>query len=169
MFSKQTLSAWIKEAVPFSLLLLFTGDTLDINLYDIEILQHFRKKHVLWRKIISLISHLSLNRKGRLGTTDDFTTSFLHFSLFSTAPCRTPGLSIPWCCLPTSSSVCLVFFPLSLCLARWFWPDLMNGDMSISLQFASLHDRQEVLVWSDCLLDLGMNFLVGNMVFVWDV
>ena len=40
---------------------------------------------------------------------------------------RTPGLSIPWCCLPTSSSVCLVFFPLPLCLARWFWPDLMNG------------------------------------------
>ena len=39
---------------------------------------------------------------------------------------RTPGLSIPWCCLPTSSSLCLVFFPLSLCLARWFWPDLMN-------------------------------------------
>ena len=30
-------------------------------------------------------SHLSLNREGRLGTTDDFTTSFLHFSLFSTA------------------------------------------------------------------------------------
>ena len=40
---------------------------------------------------------------------------------------RTLGLSIPCCCLPTSSSVCLVFFPLSLCLARWFWPDLMNG------------------------------------------
>ena len=38
-----------------------------------------------------------------------------------------PGLSIPWCCLPTSFSVCLVFFPLSLCFARWFWPDLMNG------------------------------------------
>ena len=48
----------------------------------------------------------------------------------SPLPCgtwRTPGLSISWCCLPTSSSVCLVFFPLSLCLARWFWPDLMNG------------------------------------------
>ena len=27
----------------------------------------------------------SLNRKGRWGTTDDFATSFLHFSLFSTA------------------------------------------------------------------------------------
>ena len=54
------------------------------------------------------------------------------FSIFPCSPlpsgtCRTPGLSIPWCCLPTSSSVCLVFFPLSLCLARWFWPDLMNG------------------------------------------
>ena len=40
---------------------------------------------------------------------------------------RTPGLSIPWCCLPTTSSIFLVFFPLSLCLARLFWPDLMNG------------------------------------------
>ena len=39
----------------------------------------------------------------------------------------TQGLSIPWYCLPTSSSVCLVFFPLSLCLARRFWQDLMNG------------------------------------------
>ena len=40
---------------------------------------------------------------------------------------QTPGLSNPRCCLPTSSSVCLVFSPLSLCLARWFWPNLMNG------------------------------------------
>ena len=29
--------------------------------------------------------HLSVNHKGRWGTTDNFTTSFLHFSLFSTA------------------------------------------------------------------------------------
>ena len=29
--------------------------------------------------------HLSLNREVRLGTTDDFTISFLHFPLFSTA------------------------------------------------------------------------------------
>ena len=53
------------------------------------------------------------------------------FSIFPCSPlpsgtCRTPGLSIPCCCLPTSSSVCLVFFPLSLCLAKCFWPDLMN-------------------------------------------
>ena len=38
--------------------------------------------------------------------------------------------------------------------------------MIIPLQFASLYDGQEVLVWSGCLLDLGTDFLVGNMVFV---
>ena len=35
----------------------------------------------------SLSSHLPLNREGRWDTTDDFATSFLHFSLFSTALC----------------------------------------------------------------------------------
>ena len=54
------------------------------------------------------------------------------FSIYPCSPlpsgtCRTPGLSILRCCLPTSSSLCLVFFALSLCLAIWFWPDLMNG------------------------------------------
>ena len=38
--------------------------------------------------------------------------------------------------------------------------------MTIPLQFASLYDGQEVFVWSSCLLDLGTDFLVGNMVFV---
>ena len=42
------------------------------------------------------------------------------------------------------------------------------GDMTIPLQFASLYDGQEVFVWSDCLLDLGTDFLVGNMVFMCD-
>ena len=72
--------------------------------------------------------HLSLNREGRWGTTDDFTTSFFHLSLYCQSETwRTPGLSVPRCCLPSSSFVRLVFFPISLCLARWFWPDLMNG------------------------------------------
>ena len=35
--------------------------------------------------------HLSLNREGRWGTTDDFSTNFLHFSLFSTALCDLPN------------------------------------------------------------------------------
>ena len=34
---------------------------------------------------VFFLHNLSLNREGRWGTTDDFTTSFLHFSLFSTA------------------------------------------------------------------------------------
>ena len=53
------------------------------------------------------------------------------FSIFPCSPLpsgtyQTPGLSIPWCCLPTSPSVCLFFFPLSLCLARRFWLDLIS-------------------------------------------
>ena len=56
--------------------------------------------------------------------------------------------------------VCLDFFTLLVCLARWFWPDLLNGRQTIPLQFASLYDGQEVLVGSDCLLDLGTDFLV---------
>ena len=40
------------------------------------------------------------------------------------------------------------------------------GDMTVPLQFASFDDGEEVFVWSNCLLDLGMDFLVGNMVFV---
>ena len=42
-------------------------------------------------------------------------------------------------------------------------------DMTILPQFASLYNGQEVFVWFDCLLDLGKDVLVGNMVFVRDV
>ena len=38
--------------------------------------------------------------------------------------------------------------------------------MSISLQFASLYDGQKVFVWSGYLLEFGMDFLIGSMVFV---
>ena len=66
--------------------------------------------------IVSLISQISLNRKGSWGTTDDFSTSFLHFFLFSTAlwDLANSRPVHPWCCLPTSSSVCLVFFPFTV-------------------------------------------------------
>ena len=92
---------------------------------------------------------LSLNRQGRWGTTDDFITSPLYLSLFSTA-LRTPGLSIPWYCLPNSSSVCPVFFSLSLCaLQDGSGQTGWTGDTSIPLQFTSLNDGQVVFVWSD--------------------
>ena len=59
-------------------------------------------------------SHLSLNCEGR------WVTRMISQPVSSIFPCsslpsgtwRTPSLSIPWRCLPTSSSVCLVFFPL---------------------------------------------------------
>ena len=38
-----------------------------------------------WGKGDHLHLHLSLHREGRLGTTDDFTVSFLHFSLLFSA------------------------------------------------------------------------------------
>ena len=41
--------------------------------------------------------------------------------------------------------------------------------MTILLQFASFYDGQKVFVWSDCLLDLGTDFIHGNMVLVRDV
>ena len=44
----------------------------------------------------------------------------------------------------------------------------MNGKHDHTTAVASLYDRQEVLVWSNCLLDLGTDFLVGNMVLVRD-
>ena len=40
--------------------------------------------------------------------------------------------------------------------------------MTIPLEFASLYDCQEVFVWSNFLLDLGMDLLVGNMILVGD-
>ena len=96
------------------------------------------------------------------------------FSIFPCSPlpsgtCRTPGLSISRCCLPTSSSVSLVFFPLSLCLARWFWPDLMNGKHDHSTAVCVSLRSSGGLRVVQCLLDLGTDFLVGNIVFVWDV
>ena len=37
--------------------------------------------------------------------------------------------------------------------------------MSVPMQFASLYDCQGVFLWSNCLLDLGTDLLVGNKVF----
>ena len=130
MSPSRTFEAGLR-AVPFSASIFWAVDCL-ISLafcpqVDLKLLNtsdhHHHHRHY---------HHLSLNREGRWGTTGDFTTSFLHFCLFSTAPwdlsssgtvhslmlsshelqaCpfsdvvfpRTPGLSIPWCCLPTNS------------------------------------------------------------------
>ena len=77
-------------------------------------------------------------------------SSIFRFSSPPSGTWRTPGLSIPLCCLPTSFSISLVFFPLSLCLARWFWPDLTNGRhvhttaVCVSLR-SSLYEMRSIL------------------------
>ena len=77
----------------------------------------------------AISSHLSLNHEGRWGTTDHFATNVLHFSRFSTALWDLANSKSVHSLMLSSNlfSVCLVFFPLSLCPARWFQPDLMNG------------------------------------------
>ena len=115
--------------------------------------------------------HQSLNRKGRWGTTDYSAISFLHFSLFSTAlwdlpnsrPVHFAAVVVPP--LPLSA---LSSSPFHCAFQDGFGQTWWTGNMTITLQFLSLYDRQEVFVWSNCLLDLSMDFLVGNMVFVWD-
>ena len=78
--------------------------------------------------------------------------------------CPFPDVVFPPLPLSTFSSS-----PFHCALQDGFGQAWWTGDMTILLQFASLYDHQEVFVWSNCLLDLGTDFLVGNMVFVWDV
>ena len=106
-----------------------------------------------------ITSHLSLNPEGLWGTTDDFATSFLHFSLFCTAVWDFTN-SRP----VHSHDVVFPPFPLSAlssspfhCALLGFGQTCLTGDMTMPLQFASLYD---------CLLDLGTDFFIGNMVFV---
>ena len=78
--------------------------------------------------------HQSLNRKGRWGTIDNFATSFLHFSLFSTALWDLPN-SRPVHSLMLLSRLFLCqpcFLPPFTVLARWFWQDLVNGKLDHS-------------------------------------
>ena len=56
--------------------------------------------------------------------------------------------------------------PFHRALQNGFGQTRWTGDMTIPLQLVPLYDGQELFVWSDCLLDLGTDFLVANMVFV---
>ena len=108
-----------------------------------------------------------LTTGGRWDTIDDFTTSFLHFSLFcpalwdlvSSRPVHSLMLfSQQFLCLP-----CLLppfIMPCKIVLPR-------PAEWETCPCHCSL--RQGVFVWSSCLLDLGVDFLVDNMVFLWDV
>ena len=92
-------------------------------------------------------------------------SSILHFPLGhgKLQTCPFPDVVLPPL-LPSTWS----FSPFHCALHDGFGQTWWTGNMTIPLEFASLYDRQEVFVWSNCLLDLGTDFLVGNMVFVWD-
>ena len=72
----------------------------------------------LYLQILSHPCYLNpITLQGRRGTTDEFATIPFHLDLFSAAlvSWQSPFLSTLWYCFPTSSSVCLFFFFLSLC------------------------------------------------------
>ena len=79
--------------------------------------------------MLHLHLHLSFDPAGRWGITDDSQPVFSIFFLVLHCPL---GLAELQPC-PVFDVVSHLFFclpcllPLSLCLARWFWPDLMNG------------------------------------------
>ena len=74
------------------LLFISSGHTGCIAIVDkLESLSEYESGHEIGRNsagagvTVHHHHHQSLNRQGRWGTTDNFATSFLHFSLFSTA------------------------------------------------------------------------------------
>ena len=107
--------------------------------------------------------HQSLNRKGCWGTTDDFATSFLHFPLFFTALWDFAN-SRPVHSLMSSSHL---FLCLPCLLPLFTVPCKMVLDRPDEQETWPYHCSLHLFAM--VLLDLGMDFLVGNMVFVWDV
>ena len=102
---------------------------------------------------------------GALEVTPQPAYSIFPCSPLSSGTWRILCLSIPWCYLPTSFPVHLVFFPLSLCLAWWLWPDLMNrryihttsvcislwssgGHRVVQLPAGSWHGLSSLVTWS---------------------
>ena len=101
--------------------------TIPSHIWFTRIYQHEPNAYVTHSNIIIIIIYpLTMRVVGAPQMISQPVSSIFPCSPLPSWTWQTPGLSIPWCCLPTSSYVSLVFFPLSLCFARWFWPDLMN-------------------------------------------
>ena len=131
---------------------------------------YFSKAHQLSLQFIIIINPLTARVVGapQMIFCNQFSPFFpvLHcpLGLAELQACPFPDvvfLPLPLSTLPSSPFLCAV--------QDGFGQTWWTGNMTIPLQFASLYDRQEIFMWSNCLLDLGMDFLVGNMVFVWDV
>ena len=91
------------------------------------------------------------------------------FSIFTGLHCPLGLAELQVCPFPN-----VVFSPLPLsalssspfhyAVKDGFCHTWWTGNMTIPLQFVSLYDRQQVSVWSNCLLDLGTDFLIGNVI-----
>ena len=77
--------------------------------------------------------------------------------------CPLPDVVFP--SLPLSA---LCSSPFHCALHNGFGQTWWTGHKPIPLQFAFLYNGQEVFMWSSCMLNLGTDFLVGNVVIVWD-
>ena len=111
------------------------------------------------------------DREGRSGTTGDFRTSFLHFSLFSTAPWGMANSrfvlsfmlsSHLFLCLPCLLPLFTVPFKMI-----WARPD-ERETWPYHLSLCFFYNGQKVFEWFDCLMDLGKDSIVGDMVFLWN-
>ena len=112
---------------------------------DISSISYLFERRIQIQFIIIIIYPLPARVVGPPQMISQPVSSIFPCSLLPSVTWGIPDLSISWCCPPTSCSICLVFFPLLLCLARWFWPDLMNGRHDhITAVCASLR-------WSGCL------------------
>ena len=135
----------------------------------VKLPQPFRQKFIPLLKKLNLKTclhqhhhhhhHQSLNHEGRWGTTDDFTTSFLHFCLFSTAlwdfaelqACPFPDVVFPPLPLYALSPPPPFTVPCKMVLARPDERETWPYHFSVRL-----YHGQEVFVWSDCPLDHGL-------------
>ena len=119
--------------------------------------QHSNSEHSRHFQTHHLIIVYPLTTGVIWGITAYFTTSFLHFSLSSTALWDLANAR------PVHSLKLSPHRPPSLWFARWFWPNLMNGrHVHTTAVCVSNYGGQEVSVWSDCLVDLGTDILVGT-------
>ena len=99
------------------------------------------------RLVIELLKKLLTKKKKKKQTIScpfqTFDCQMYTSHLFPCLPCLLTPFTVP----------CRMVF------GHTWW----TRDMSIPIQFASLYDGEQVYVWSDCLLDLGTDFLVGTV------
>ena len=112
----------------------------------------------------------SPNCAGHWGTTEDLTSYSLHLGVLH-CPLEHGKLKtcpFSYVVFPPLFLSALSSSSLSLYLARWFWPDLMNGrhghttSVCISLRWSGLH-----VIWLPA--QSWLNLFVGDMVFLYEM